>query len=111
MHNGAYTTLEAAVRHQLNPVQELENYDPSQLEPEFRGAVHQDKEVIRMVKKTMPEELKFPKFYSDEEVADLVAFMKALTSPVRTQSGAHLSLNPFPAVWKWCSLSQRMTDC
>lgn len=81
MHNGAYKTLEAVMRHKMNPVQELENYDPSQLEPEFRGAVHQEKEVIRMVKKTMPEDLKFPKFYSEEEVADLVAFMKALTSP------------------------------
>jgi cytochrome c peroxidase len=81
MHNGAYTTLEAAVRHQLNPLKELENYDPSQLEPEFRGAVHQDKEVIKMVKKTMPEDLKYATFYTDEEVADLVAFLKSLTSP------------------------------
>lgn len=81
MHNGAYTTLEAAVRHQLNPGKELENYDPSQLEPEFRGAVHNDKEVIKMVKKTMPDELKFPTFYTDDEVSDLVAFLKSLTSP------------------------------
>lgn len=81
MHNGAYTTLEAAVRHQLNPVQELENYDPTQLEPEFRGAVHSDKDVIKMVKKTMPEDLKYPAHYTDEEVADLVAFLKSLTSP------------------------------
>ncbi|MAS92398.1 MAG: cytochrome-c peroxidase [Verrucomicrobiales bacterium] len=81
MHNGAYTTLEGAVRHQLNPAQELENYDTSQLEPEFRGAVHTDKEVIKMVKKTMPEELKLPKHYSDQEVEDLVVFLKSLTSP------------------------------
>lgn len=81
MHNGAYPTLEGAVRQQLNPAQELENYNPNQLEPEFRGAVHTEKEVIQMVKKTMPSDLKLPKHYSDKEVADLVAFLKSMTSP------------------------------
>jgi cytochrome c peroxidase len=33
MHNGAYTTLEGAVRHHLNPTAALWNYDPSQLAP------------------------------------------------------------------------------
>ena len=81
MHNGAYTTLEGAVRHQLNPAYELANYDASQLEPEFRGAVHDRDEVIKMVKKTMPDEMKLPTYFTDEEVADLVAFLKSLTSP------------------------------
>lgn len=81
MHNGAYTTLEGAVRQQLNPAYELANYDPDQLEPEFRGAVHDNAEVIKMVKKTMPDDLKLPTYSTDEEVADLVAFLKSLTSP------------------------------
>ncbi|MEX2577928.1 MAG: cytochrome c peroxidase [Verrucomicrobiales bacterium] len=81
MHNGAYASLEGAVRHQLNPGYELENYDASQLEPEFRAGVHQSEKVIKMVKKTMPPELKIPAHYTDEEVADLVAFLKSLTSP------------------------------
>jgi cytochrome c peroxidase len=106
MHNGAYATLEAVVRHALNPVRELENYDPSQLEPEFRGAVHQDKKVLRMVKKTMPEDLKIPRHFSDEEVADLVAFLKALTSPSARDLGHTIPENvpsglemvlPFPS--------------
>ena len=29
----------------------------------------------------MPEELKLPKHYSDQEVEDLVVFLKSLTSP------------------------------
>ncbi|MEM9016556.1 MAG: hypothetical protein AAGC68_06050 [Verrucomicrobiota bacterium] len=105
MHNGAYTTLEAAVRHQLNPAKELENYDASQLEPEFRGAVHDDAEVIKMVKRTMPVELKYPTHFTDDEVHDLVAFLKALTSPSardldhlipdRVPSGLDL-VDPFP---------------
>ncbi len=81
MHNGAYTTLEGAVRHQLNPAYELENYDPSQLEPEFRGGVHDSPDVIAMVKKTMPAKLKLPSYFTDEEVDDLVAFLKSMTSP------------------------------
>lgn len=81
MHNGAYTTLEAAVKHQLNPGSELDNYDAGQLEPEFRGAVHDSSEAIKLVKKTMAPEHKLPSFYSDEEVSDLVEFLKSLTSP------------------------------
>ncbi len=81
MHNGAYTSLEAAVRHQLNPGYELDNYDPSQLEPEFRGAVHQEKHVIREVKKTMAPEYKLPSHFTEEEVGDLVAFLRSMTSP------------------------------
>ncbi len=81
MHNGAYTTLEAAVRHQLSPGTELDNYDAGQLEPEFRGAVHNSSEVVKLVKKTMNAEHKIPSYYTDEEVSDLVEFLKSLTSP------------------------------
>src|SRR6056297_2837796 len=49
--------------------------------PEFRGGVHADAEVIKMVKKTMPAELKIPTYFTDQEVDDLVVFLKALTSP------------------------------
>ena len=35
-------SLEAAVRHHLQPERSLDQYDPTQLEPEFRGAVHDD---------------------------------------------------------------------
>jgi len=81
MHNGAYTTLEAAVRHQLNPLTEMRNYDPTQLEPEFRGAVHNNDKVLRDVQKTMPAELKIPRHFSDEEVDLLVEFLLSLTAP------------------------------
>lgn len=81
MHNGAYTTLEAAVRHQLNPVHALENYDVNQLEPEFRGAVHNDSRTIKDVKSTMTAEMKMPLFLSDAEVGALLEFLKSLTSP------------------------------
>lgn len=84
MHNGAYRSLETAVRHHLNPVYHLENFDVSQLEPEFRGAVHNDRDTIRDVKSTMPAELKLPIYLSDEEVDHLLDFLGALTSPRAT---------------------------
>lgn len=81
MHNGAYTSLEAAVRHHLNPVQALENFDIAQLEPEFRGAVHNDRRTVKDVKSTMPLELKIPNYLSDPEVEQLVEFLRSMTSP------------------------------
>ena len=81
MHNGAYTTLEAAVRHHLDPVKSLDRYDRTRLEPEFRGAVHDDVRILREVKRTLSPLLKpLPKL-SDSEVADLLAFLGALTAP------------------------------
>jgi len=81
MHNGAYTTLEAAVRHHLDPVGFLENYDKTQLEPEFRGAVHDKPQILGEVKRTLTPLLKSPPALTDAEVADLVAFLKSLTAP------------------------------
>lgn len=81
MHNGAHPTLEAAVRHHLDPVSSLENYDRAQLEPEFRGAVHDEPKILKDVKKTLSPLLKEPASLTDAEVADLVAFLKSLTAP------------------------------
>ena len=82
MHNGAYATLEAAVRHELDPTRGLAKYDDSQLEPEFRVAVHREEEIIRDVKRTMPAEAKLPLArLNDKEFSDLIAFIKSLTSP------------------------------
>lgn len=106
MHNGAYQTLEGAVRHQLDPVAGLENYDKTQLEPEFRGAVHDDEKTIKDVKKTLSEKFQNPPALSEEEISLLVDFLKALTSPsardlehtipATVPSGLEL-VSPFPA--------------
>lgn len=87
MHNGAYATLEAAVRHHLNPERALDRYDRSQLEPEFRGAVHDDPRILRDVKRTLSPLLHPLPRLDDEEVAALVAFLHSLTSPSATQLG------------------------
>lgn len=96
MHNGAYTTLEAAVRHHLNPERALDEYDASQLEPEFRGAVHDDELVRRDVKRTLSKALRPLPRLDDKEVDLLVAFLHSLTAPGASQL-AHLEPESVPS--------------
>ena len=81
MHNGAYATLEAAVRHHLDPERSLDRFDRSQLEPEFRGAVHDDDRTKRDVKRSLSPLLHPLPRLDDEEVALLLDFLLSLTSP------------------------------
>lgn len=96
MHNGAYATLEAAVRHHLNPERSLDQYDPSQLEPEFRGAIHDDPLVIRDVKRTLSKALRPLPRLDDAEVEALLAFLRALTAPSARDLG-HLVPEAVPS--------------
>ncbi len=81
MHNGAYDTLEEAVRHHLTPREHYENYDASELPPELEGLVHNSPEVIDEVFATLDSRMASPPSLDDQEVGQLVAFLKSLTSP------------------------------
>lgn len=94
MHNGAYTTLEATVRHHLDPKAALWNYDPSQLDEEFQAYVHRREEAIRSVEETL--EPMPVQDLSDEEVDALVAFLESLTSPSAEDLG-HLEPEAVPS--------------
>ena len=84
MHNGAYETLEDVIRHKMDPVEGLWNFDSSHLSPIFRAQVHtQEKELNRVEKFLSDEALNVPKL-DDDEVDDLVAFLHSLTSPSAT---------------------------
>ncbi|WP_299283902.1 cytochrome c peroxidase [uncultured Tateyamaria sp.] len=81
-HSGAYATLEGVIRHHLDPVASLRSYDPSQaVMPGF------DADDLRVM--SDPAEIDAiaaanglsPQALSDEEVAELIAFMGALTDP------------------------------
>ena len=87
MHNGAYVTLEAAVRHHLQPERSLDQYDPTQLEPEFRGAVHDDPLIHRDLKRTLSKALRPLPRLDDREVDLLLAFLHSLTAPSASQLG------------------------
>jgi hypothetical protein len=79
MHDGAYTTLEAAARHMLSPVDGAESYDAEQLRSEFRDVLRleQTDEMIAAVSVDDSQGVSL----SDDQVSDLLAFLESLTSP------------------------------
>jgi cytochrome c peroxidase len=81
MHNGAYPDLEAAVRHQLNPTAALQDYDPENLRTELQKTCQVDESTIQAILETLDPLAKAPIDLNDSEVADLMAFLEALTSP------------------------------
>jgi cytochrome c peroxidase len=81
MHSGAYTNLEAAVRHHLNPKESLRIYDSSQLDPRYQDMVH-NKEIIEAgVLNTIDGVVAIPINLSDREFSDLLDFLHSLTDP------------------------------
>ncbi len=80
-HDGAYATLDAVVRHHLDPVRSLMAYDPAQaILPALPGAT--DDWVLRR-----PDEMQAiaqanelaPVKLGEDEIADILAFLDALT--------------------------------
>lgn len=80
MHAGAYTSLEAVVRHYINPEQALRNYNPNQLAPQFRNQVHVAEQIAAGVLNNV-DPVVAPINLNNAQVADLVAFLGALTDP------------------------------
>jgi cytochrome c peroxidase len=81
MHSGAYTTLEAAVRHHLNPKESLRNYDPSQLDPRYWTRVHNEEIIGAGVLSKVDGVVARPINLRDQEFSDLVEFLQSLTDP------------------------------
>lgn len=85
MHDGAYTTLEAAVRHYLDISLALNAYDASQLPIAVQGMVVNDPAMNAEMLASLDPRLMTQLDLSDAEVADLVAFLNALTDPAVIQ--------------------------
>ncbi|MEZ4519753.1 MAG: FG-GAP-like repeat-containing protein [Chloroflexota bacterium] len=81
MHNGAYSDLEAAVRHHLNPAGSLQSFDPQTLPPLFRDQVRMEPDIQADVLSTLDPRLAELPELTDEQVAQLMAFLNALESP------------------------------
>lgn len=81
MHNGAYTTLEAAVAHHLNPRVALQGYDPQQLDPALQTTLQHDAETTAAIMQTLDQRTANPVELSEPEMAQLLALLNALTSP------------------------------
>ncbi len=80
MHNGAYSSLETAVSHHLNPAQAVANYDFDQLSPlmleEDSGLTAVHTAALNAPSFAMPN-----RTLTDAQLADLLLFLDALTSP------------------------------
>ena len=78
-HDGAYTSLEGITRHMLSPIKSAKSYDPNQL--------HQSAVLTRDTKANTLEainsgvEISPKPNLNDEDVKNLVSFLKSLTDP------------------------------
>jgi cytochrome c peroxidase len=81
MHDGAYATLEAVVRHYNNADSAQRNYDPSRLAPAVRALYHGDAATVKAVLETLDFRLREPLRLTTTEQSELVAFLKSLTDP------------------------------
>ena len=81
MHNGAYRTLEAVVRHYNNVDSALIAFDVAELDPALRGTHHGEPSTITAIKSTLDFRLRQPLRLTAAEQAQIVAFLKSLTDP------------------------------
>ncbi len=78
-HAGAYTSLEAVTRHMLSPTKSAKSYDPSQLVQKnisIRDVKENTQEAIDAGIHISPKPI-----LNEDDVTDLVNYMKALTDP------------------------------
>lgn len=85
-HAGAYTSLEAVVRHMLNPALAIANYDIGQLNPSIQASTMQTNtqfalDQLDANRSNDVAEVHRDVTFTDEDVSDLVEFLQALTDP------------------------------
>jgi len=100
MHNGAYTRLEDAIRQHTDPAAAYAAYDLSQIEPEMQAAEGL-KPMAAVFERRNPVVLGHADGQrridlSDEQIADLVEFLKSLTDP-RMRSTDSLAPTSLPS--------------
>jgi cytochrome c peroxidase len=89
MHDGAYTTLEGAVRHLLDPAASLQRYDVTQLAPDMQSTFQGSAETLAAILANLDPLVTTPQRLSDDAVNELLTFLEALTDP----AAADLSSN------------------
>ena len=81
MHSGAYPTLEAVVRHYSDVPKAVRSYDVSQLHPSLRSSYHGDEATVAELLQRLHFSVRRQLPFTDQEQADLVAFLRSLTDP------------------------------
>ena len=81
LHNGAYDTLADVIRHKTQPSVAFETFDPQRLPAELQSTFWPaDRIGPRLLPSVAPELSGVPAL-NDDEIEQLVAFLKALTDP------------------------------
>jgi cytochrome c peroxidase len=88
MHDGAYNTLEAVIRHHLDPASLLRSYDPQSHLPLEVISIFQGDEILagQMLANLDPLVTEVREL-TDDQIAALVAFLECLTDPAAAQLG------------------------
>ena len=80
MHNGSIPTLEAAIRHHLDPVASLHAYPGEHLPASLRATLRTDAALLDDIAANVADTAPLRPL-SDDEIAALVAFLEALSNP------------------------------
>ncbi len=80
MHDGLYSTLEATVRHELDPIGSAKNYDPYAHLTKDVAELYRAKQMEDILSFTKPEDTQKVTL-SEGELSNLLAFLESLTSP------------------------------
>ncbi len=78
MHDGAYDTLELAVRHHLDPEGSLARYDATSLPSDLSGQVHHEQDEAILA--NLDPDTRPLRALSDDEVTALLVFLGTLSS-------------------------------
>jgi cytochrome c peroxidase len=81
MHNGVYRTLEQVIQHYEQADSAASRVDPALIDPRLRGSLDQSPATLADLRSTLDSVVRRPFKLSDDDVADLVAFLFALTDP------------------------------
>jgi cytochrome c peroxidase len=86
MHAGAYSTLEAVIRHHLDPASLLRSYDPEKhLPPEVQSTFQSDEVLIEQMLANIDPLMAEVRTLTDDQIATLIAFLEYLTDPAVTK--------------------------
>lgn len=81
LHNGAYDSLEAVIRHHLNPAQALAAYNGRHLPHALRQTLQNEPVTRQQLLSTLSPALPQGLTLSNQQIQQLVAFLQALSNP------------------------------
>lgn len=81
MHNGAYPDLQAAIRHYRDVRRSLASFDTLGVDQRLRATLDLSPAAVAEIERTLDPRLAGATRLSDDEVADLLAFLLSLSDP------------------------------